>query len=95
MSDKFVLKQNQQNQPQNNQLQFVSREHMLFATPFWQTQVQGVDNVPIKEYCYHLMKNTKGVIISNRGGWHSGEILKPIPNELQNLFNQVTAYVNN
>jgi len=94
MSDKFVLRENQQNQPQNNQLQFVSREHMLFATPLWQTQIKGVDNQSIKDYCYFLRENTKGVVISNRGGWHSGEILQPIPIALKNLFEQTTAYTN-
>ncbi len=96
MSDKFILKEPQQ-QPQENQsqLNFISREHMLFPTPFWQTKVEGVDNVPIKEYCYELKDKTEGVVISNRGGWHSKEILEPIPEELQNFFNQVTSYVNN
>jgi len=96
MSDKFILKEPQQ-QPQKNQsqLNFISREHMLFPTPFWQTQVKGVDNAPIKEYCYELKDKTEGVVISNRGGWHSKEILQPIPKELQNFFNQVTSYVNN
>ena len=97
MSDKFVLQESQQEQPQGDskQLNFISREHMLFATPFWQTQVKGVDNASIKEYCYHLQKNTEGVVISNRGGWHSKEILNPIPDELKNFFNQVQAWANN
>tara|TARA_Y100000114_G_C11760284_1_gene329161 strand:- start:765 stop:1415 length:651 start_codon:yes stop_codon:yes gene_type:complete len=79
----------------NKELEFVSREHLLFPTPFWQTQVRGVDNKPIKDYCYHLQKNTEGVIISNRGGWHSKEILEPLPIELHNLFDQTTKWVNN
>ena len=91
MSDKFILKESQD----QSQLNFISREHMLFPTPFWQTQVQGVDNEPIKEYCYKMREETEGVVISNRGGWHSKEVLQPIPNELQNFFNQVTSYVNN
>ena len=97
MSDKFVLQQEQKISDSESQkhLNFISQEHMLFATPFWQTQVKGVDNKPIKEYCYHLRDNTEGVVISNRGGWHSKEIIKPIPDELQNFFNQATSYVNN
>jgi len=96
MSDKFLLKENQSipQQPQQNELQFISKEHMLFATPVWQTQIKGVDNQSIKDYCYFLRENTKGVVISNRGGWHSGEILKPIPHALQNFFTQVTSYTN-
>ena len=96
MSD-FVLQEPQQEQPQENKknLNFISREHMLFATPFWQTKVEGVDNEPIKKYCYEMRDKTEGVVISNRGGWHSKEILQPIPDELQNFFNQVQGWANN
>ena len=91
MSDKFIIKEPQVEKPSLN---FVTQEHMLFSTPFWQTQVQGVDNDSIKEYCYHLMKNTDGVVISNRGGFHSKEILKPIPDALNFLVDQIHAYIN-
>ena len=91
MSDQFIIKEPQEEKPSLN---FISQEHMLFSTPFWQTQVQGVDNASIKEYCYHLMKNTKGVVISNRGGWHSKEILKPIPDALTFLVDQIQSYIN-
>ena len=91
MSDQFIIKEPQVEKPSLN---FISQEHMLFSTPFWQTQVQGVDNASIKEYCYHLMKNTKGVVISNRGGFHSKEILKPIPETLTFLVDQIKAYIN-
>ena len=91
MSDQFIIKEPQVKKPSLN---FISQEHMLFSTPFWQTQVQGVDNASIKEYCYHLMKNTDGVVISNRGGFHSKEILKPIPETLTFLVDQIQAYIN-
>ena len=91
MSDKFIIKEPQE---EKKGLNFITQEHMLFTTPFWQTQVQGVDNAPIKEYCYHLMKNTDGVVISNRGGFHSKEILKPIPDALTFLVDQIHAYIN-
>tara|TARA_B100000902_G_scaffold347290_1_gene354501 strand:+ start:103 stop:759 length:657 start_codon:yes stop_codon:yes gene_type:complete len=91
MSDQFIIKEPQVEKPSLN---FVTQEHMLFSTPFWQTQVQGVDNASIKEYCYHLMKNTDGVVISNRGGFHSKEILKPIPDALNFLVDQIHAYIN-
>ena len=42
----------------------------------WQTKVEGVDNEPIKKYCYEMRDKTEGVVISNRGGWHSKEILQ-------------------
>jgi len=91
MSDQFIIKEPQEEKPSLN---FISQEHMLFATPFWQTQVQGVDNASIKEYCYKLKNETKGVVISNRGGFHSKEILKPIPEALTFLVDQIQAYIN-
>jgi uncharacterized protein (TIGR02466 family) len=91
MSDQFIIKEPQVEKPSLN---FISQEHMLFATPFWQTQVKGVDNASIKEYCYHLMKNTDGVVISNRGGFHSKDMLKPIPEALTFLVDQITSYIN-
>ena len=91
MSDKFIIKEPQ---VEKKSLNFISQEHMLFSTPFWQTQVKGVDNVSIKEYCYKLRDKTEGVVISNRGGWHSKEILKPIPDALTFLVDQITAYIN-
>ena len=91
MSDKFIIKEPQVEKPNLN---FVTQEHMLFATPFWQTQVQGVDNASIKEYCYRLKDETEGVVISNRGGFHSKEILKPIPEALTFLVDQIHSYIN-
>ena len=91
MSDKFIIKEPQVD---NKSLNFVSQEHMLFPTPFWQTQVQGVDNASIKEYCYKLKNETKGVVISNRGGFHSQELLQPIPEALTFLVNQIHSYIN-
>jgi uncharacterized protein (TIGR02466 family) len=75
-------------------LEFVSNEHMLFPTPLWQIQIKGVDNDAIKEYCYHLKDNTEGVTISNRGGWHSKEILQPLPDALNELFSNFEGFVN-
>ena len=91
MSDQFIIKEPQEEKPSLN---FITQEHMMFATPFWQTQVQGVDNVSIKEYCYRLKDETDGTVISNRGGFHSLEILKPIPDALTFLVDQIHAYIN-
>ena len=91
MSDKFIIKEPQVEKPSLN---FISREHMLFSTPFWQTQVQGVDNASIKEYCYEMKGKKEGVVISNRGGWHSKELLQPIPDALTFLVDQIHAYIN-
>ena len=63
MSDGFVLQEpKQQPQKKQSQLNFISREHMLFATPFWQTKVEGVDNEPIKKYCYEMREKKPGVV---------------------------------
>ena len=75
-------------------LEFISNEHMLFPTPLWQVQIKGVDNEALKEYAYNLKDNTEGVIISNRGGWHSKEILEPIPDALNDLFGNFQGFVN-
>ena len=75
-------------------LEFISNEHMLFPTPLWQVQIKGVDNEALKEYAYNLRDNTEGVVISNRGGWHSKEILEPIPEALNLLFSNFQGFVN-
>ena len=75
-------------------LEFISNEHMLFPTPLWQVQIKGVDNDAIKKYVYHLRDTTEGVVISNRGGWHSKDILEPIPEALENLFSNLQSFVN-
>ena len=91
MSDKFVIKEPQE---EKESLKFISQEHVLFATPFWQTKVEGVDNEPIKEYCYKLRDETDGVVISNRGGFHSKELLHPIPDAFTFLVSQIHSYIN-
>ena len=91
MSDKFIIKEPQE---EKKNLKFISQEHMLFATPFWQTKVEGVDNESIKEYCYKLRDETEGVVISNRGGFHSRELLHPIQDALTFLINQIHSYIN-
>ena len=67
---------------------------MLFPTPLWQVQIKGVDNDAIKKYVYNLRDTTEGVVISNRGGWHSKDILEPIPEALENLFSNFQSFVN-
>ena len=75
-------------------LEFISNEHNLFPNPMWQIQIKGVDNDAIKEYCYHLKDNTEGVTISNRGGWHSKEIIQPLPDALTELFTNFEGFIN-
>ena len=46
------------------------------------------------KYVYNLRDTTEGVVISNRGGWHSKDILEPIPEALENLFSDFQSFVN-
>ena len=91
MSDNFIIKERQE---EMEALNFITQDHMLFATPFWQTKVEGVDNKVIKDYCYAVAKNKEGVVISNRGGFHSKDLITPIPKELDHLVNQIHSYIN-
>ena len=75
-------------------LEFKTQFTELFTTPVWQTQINGIDNNQIKEYCLGLRTKYPGVKISNRGGWHSKELDLPLPNALDELINDLTAYIN-
>lgn len=69
-------------------------EDLLFATPIWSCFVEGVDNKKILEYCYKVRQEKKGIEISNRGGWHSNELIFPLPETLINFFNDMTKFIN-
>ena len=69
-------------------------ENLLFSTPVWKGSVTQVNNNSIKEYCLEVRNKKPGVIISNRGGWHSKELILPIPKDLENLFDNLTSLVN-
>ena len=47
--------------------------HHLWATPFWKTKLNPSDNFneSLVEFSHKLMKESKGVVKSNRGGWQS------------------------
>jgi len=75
-------------------LEFKTKFIELFTTPVWETMIDGVDNKQIKEYCLGLRKKYPGVKISNRGGWHSQELDTPLPDALNELINDLTAYIN-
>ena len=75
-------------------LEFKTQFTELFTTPVWQTQITGIDNNQIKEYCLGLRTKYPGVKISNRGGWHSKELDTPLPNALNELIHDLTAYIN-
>ena len=75
-------------------LEFKTQFIELFTTPIWQTQIDGVDNGQIKEYCLGLRTKYPGVRISNRGGWHSKELDTPLPDALNELLHDLTEYIN-
>lgn len=75
-------------------MEFKVYEQLWFPTPIWECPVSGIDNEKIKDYCLQVRKLKPGVQISNRGGWHSNELITPFPDELVNLFNDITVFVN-
>lgn len=75
-------------------MEFKVFERLYWATPVWECPVIGIDNQSIKDYCLKVREEKDGVTISNRGGWHSKELILPIPTELENLFNDINVFVN-
>ena len=75
-------------------MEFKVFERLWWATPVWECPVEDIDNKSIAEYCYKVRDEKPGVNISNRGGWHSGELITPIPSALDQLFNDLTVFVN-
>lgn len=75
-------------------MEFKVFERLWWATPVWECPVKDIDNQSIKEYCLKVREEKPGVNISNRGGWHSGELITPIPPSLEQLFNELTVFVN-
>ena len=75
-------------------MEFKVFERLWWATPVWECPVEDIDNKSIAEYCYKVKEEKPGVNISNRGGWHSGELITPLPSALEQLFNELTVFVN-
>jgi uncharacterized protein (TIGR02466 family) len=75
-------------------MEFKVYEQLWFATPVWECPVIGIDNSSIKDYCLEVRNTKQGLNISNRGGWHSGELIYPLPNELTKLFIDLEIFVN-
>ncbi len=75
-------------------MEFKVFERLWWATPVWECPVEDIDNKSIAEYCYKVKDEKPGVNVSNRGGWHSGELITPIPSSLEQLFNELTVFVN-
>ena len=75
-------------------MEFKVFERLWWATPVWDCPVEGIDNKSIADYCLDVRNKKPGVNISNKGGWHSGELITPIPQSLDQLFTELTAFVN-
>jgi uncharacterized protein (TIGR02466 family) len=69
-------------------------EELLFSTPLWSCPIIGIDNKEILDYCLRLKKEKEGVQISNRGGWHSKDLIYPLPQNLITLLTDLTLFVN-
>jgi uncharacterized protein (TIGR02466 family) len=77
-----------------NTMEFKVFERLWWSTPVWDCPVTGIDNKAIENYCLKVRDEKPGVNISNKGGWHSGELLSPIPSDMEQLFNDLTIFVN-
>ena len=75
-------------------MEFKVYEQVWFPIPIWECPVIGINNSEIKDYCLKTRKEKSGVTISNRGGWHSSEILDPLPKSLEDLFTDLSIFVN-
>lgn len=75
-------------------MEFKVYEQLWFPIPIWECPVSGIDNQSIIDYCYEVRNAKPGVTISNRGGWHSSELISPIPTDLEKLFNDLNIFVN-
>lgn len=75
-------------------MEFSVHQENWFSTPIWESEIKNINNQEIKDYCIYLKDNTKGVNISNRGGWHSSDIILPMPQDLRSLFSNLEVFVN-
>lgn len=75
-------------------MEFRVFEQALFSIPLWECPVNGIDNESLKQYCYQVREKKPGIVISNKGGWHSNELIEPLPETLDLFFTDLTAFIN-
>jgi len=75
-------------------MEFKVYEQLWFPTPVWEIPVTGINNEEIKDYCLQTREKLPGTTISNRGGWHSNELLTSLPTDLDKLFSDMSVFVN-
>jgi len=73
-------------------LNFNFEKNVIFPTFVWDIFIEGIDNQSIKNYCLNVRENKQGIQISNRGGWHSKELIYPLPNSLETLFSNIENF---
>lgn len=73
-------------------LNFNFEKNVIFPTYVWDIFIEGIDNQSIKNYCLNVRENKEGVQISNRGGWHSKELIYPLPKSLDTLFSNIVDF---
>jgi uncharacterized protein (TIGR02466 family) len=75
-------------------MEFKVFEKICWPTLLWECPVIGIDNTSIKKYCLEVKSQKQGIVISNKGGWHSQELIFPILKELETLLSNLTLFVN-
>jgi len=75
-------------------MKFKVSEYPIFPNYIWECYIPEIDNKIIKNYCLNLRDKSPGIIRSNAGGWHSPDLTKPVPDEIENLFEGLTEFVN-
>ena len=78
-------------------LEFHVKNHTLFPTYVWETQITGVDNESILKFVYEREnQDPAGVRRSNMGGWHSHpyEEGSVPPDCFKELLDDCTDFVN-
>ncbi len=75
-------------------MKFKVSEYPIFPNYIWECYIPEIDNKIIKNYCLNLRDKSLGITRSNAGGWHSPDLVKPVPDEMENLFEGLTEFVN-
>jgi len=78
-------------------LDFKVDEIDLFPNHIWVSEISNIDNESIAEYVNKIKDHDpKGIGRSNIGGWHSHsyEVLEPLADDLKNLLEESTEFVN-
>ena len=56
---------------EGNKSKYNIAHQLLFQTPLFEIHIDDIDNRKLEKNIYKLRDKSKGVLLSNRGGWHS------------------------